>query len=90
MRLSFLSLKIYYSNFRFQSYFNLTPWRKEEGSDSGTADMNMMDLSPTDSKDSRKRQRVVDGGEVEQDSPPKQIKRQRLSLNGEKRSISGR
>ena len=37
------------------SFFGLTPWRNEEDSDSGTADMNALDLSPTDSKDSRKR-----------------------------------
>jgi len=39
------------------SFFGLTPWRNDEDSDSGTADMNAVDTSPADSKDSRKRTR---------------------------------
>ena len=50
--------------------------------------MNMMDLSPADSKDSRKRAREVI--EAEPDSPPKAIKRQKLSTVSERRSLAGR
>ncbi len=48
----------------------------------------MMDLSPADSKDSRKRAREVIGAEP--DSPPKAIKRQKLSTVSERRSLAGR
>ena len=48
----------------------------------------MMDLSPADSKDSRKRAR--DGVEAEPDSPPKAIKRQKMSTVSERRSLAGR
>merc|ERR1719186_1136395 len=68
------------------SFFGLRPWRTEEGSDSGTADMHMADMSPADSKNTKKRRLSRD---AEMDSPPKSIKRQKLSLAAERRSLTG-